>query len=208
MVNSSYWPFGAPNANGAFNNGSVSTNAIVPDSSGTFMRLPDDNGGADYIFGTPNGVFVVDTQNGAILGFAQASSKDFDPARIGTYKAIFYMKTGAHSGLNNSETGTPTLGKGTVSVTAGDGLTITDSFGAVLAAGTLTPIADTPYLYGANLLQDPCNGMFTVRLSTVGTQQDVFVTFLDHAVLFSSFKTALPASNSNDYDYFYGGALE
>jgi hypothetical protein len=43
---------------------------------------------------------------------------------------------------------------------------------------------------------------------TGNSQQDVFVTFVDRAVLFSSFKTALPLSASNPYDYLYGVGLK
>ncbi len=49
-------------------------------------------GTIDYIFGTPNGVFAVDTPNGAILGLKKAASKAFDPTFAGTYKAIYYQK--------------------------------------------------------------------------------------------------------------------
>jgi hypothetical protein len=209
VQNSSYWPYGAMSGGSAFNNGQVSANSFIADSSGTFLRLPDGVGEYDYLFGTPNGVFAVDTPNGAILGFAQATAKEFAPANAGTYHAIFYSKTGAHTGMGNVETGTAGNAQGTVTVTAGGGITITDAGSTVLASGTLVPLADSAYLYGTpGQLADPCNGMFTVRTGTVSTQQDVFVTFLGQAVLFSSFKTALPMNGGNAYDYFYGAALK
>lgn len=204
---SSYWPYGAMNQSSPFNNGGVSTDSFQVDPSGTFMRLPGDQGGYDYIFGTPNGVFAVDTPNGAILGLAKASSKDFDPLNAGTYNSIYYEKVGASTGMGNVESGTPSLGKGTVTVSAGGVVTIADVAGTALATGTLTPIEDTPYLYGPNEISDPCHGLFTIRLTAGNIQQDIFVTFLSGAVLFSSF-AADPTNPGGTYDYFYGAALK
>lgn len=206
--NSSYWPFGAQSGGNAFHSGQVSTNGVIEDPSGTFLRLPDGDGGNDYIFGTPNGMFAVDNSNGAILGFAQAASKNFDAARAGAYHAIFYRKTNAMAGVNNTESGTASLGSGTLTVTAGGGVTLSDG-ATTLASGTLAAVADTPSLYGAvGQLGDPCNGLFTFQTTTTGAQQDVFLTFVNGAVLFSSFATALPMSGGNPYDYFYGVALQ
>jgi len=73
---------------------------------------------------------------------------------------------------------------------------------------TLTPVADTDYLYGPEELQDPCDGLFTFRLTTATSQRDVFVTFMDRAILFSSFKGTLPWSYTNTYDYLYGVGLK
>ena len=207
--NSSYWPFGASSGGGGFNNGSPSTEAFQPDSSGTFMRLGSDSEGYDYVFGTPNGIFAVDTQNGAILGLAKAGSKDFDPNWAGTYKSIYYQKVGAHSGLGNVESGTPSLGKGAVVISAAGLVTVTSAEGAVLLTGTLTPVADTPWLYGPGKLQDPCWGLFVVRATSGSSRQDFFISFLQGAVLFSSFRSDVPADpGTSTYDYFYGSALK
>ncbi len=62
---------------------------IQEDPSGNFLTLAE-GGGTDYIFGTSTGVFVVDTANGAILGFQKTASKAFDASFAGTYKAVFY----------------------------------------------------------------------------------------------------------------------
>jgi hypothetical protein len=205
---SSYWPFGAMNGETAFHNNQVNQTPFVPDSGGTFMRLSDGGGGYDYVFGTPNGVFAVDTQNGAILSFIKAASKDFVAANAGTYKAIFYQKTGAHTGSGNIETGTASQGSGTVVITSTGDVTITDAASAVLAAGTLVPVADDTSLVAAGKISDPCNGLFTLRTTTGTSQQDVFCTFLNGAVLFSSYKAVLPLNGGNPYDYFYGCALK
>src|SRR5205085_10446680 len=88
---------------GAFNIGSFDASTFHADPSGTFLTIPENNGSSDYVFGTPNGIFAVDTPNGAILGLKKAASKNFDASFAGTYKAIYYQKTGANIGPNNTE---------------------------------------------------------------------------------------------------------
>jgi hypothetical protein len=50
-------------------------------------------------------------------------------------------------------------------------------------------------------------GMFTFRTMDT-SEQDVFVTFQGNAVIFSSFKTALPLVQNATYEYLYGGGLK
>lgn len=208
---SGYWPFGSLTAtNGgqsAFNANQFSLATAVADPSGTYLRLPNGSE-TDYVFGTANGQFLVDTPNGAIFGLEKAASKDFSAATAGTYHAIYYSKTQASTGAGNIETGTPALGSATVTVSASGAVTITDAGGATMASGTLTAVADTPYLFGvAGQLADPCYGMFTFRTTTAGVQQDVFVTFLGKSAVFSSFSAAQPSFAGETYDYFYGVGL-
>jgi hypothetical protein len=180
------------------------------DPSGTFLKILDPDGtNHDYVFGTANGIFAVDTQNGAILGLEKAASKNVDPTAAGPYKALFYQKTNATTGAGNVETGTPSMGNATVGITAGGQLTITDSSGNQMVQGMLTPVADVSYLYGtAGELSDPCYGLFTFRIATATAQQDVFVTFMGQAMLFSSFTANLPWSSGSTYNYFYGVGLK
>jgi hypothetical protein len=63
--------------------------------------------------------------------------------------------------------------------------------GATLVTAQLTPVGDASYLVGAGELTDPCFGLFTFRITTASSQRDVFVTFQDKSVLFSSFSTVL-----------------
>ena len=211
--NTSYWPYGAINQSSPFHTGTMDASAAQADSSGTFFKMPDDNGNGtfDYVFGTGNGIFAVDTPQGAILGLKQAASKSFDPAFAGTYKAIYYQKTGATAGVGNVEVGTPGLGSATMTITTDGQVTVQDAQGNTLVPQTaLVPIADTAYLYGSGgQLQDPCFGLFTFRITDIiaSTQQDVFMTFMDRAILFSSFKTDLPLTQGNAYDYLYGAGL-
>jgi len=206
---SSYWPYGAMDPNGsAFNQGGFAVSLFTSDPSGTFLKLADDNGTFDYVFGTPNGIFAVDTPNGAILGLKKAPSKDFNPASAGTYKAIFYQKLGASTGPQNLEAGTPSLGKATLVIDSTGHVTMKDSQGAIMVQATLTPVADTSYLYGGGSLADPCYGVFTFRVTTTSYQQDVFLTFMDQSLLFSSLKAGLPWQTGNSYDYFYGVGLK
>jgi hypothetical protein len=205
-----YWPYGAFNndPNGPFGGGTFDHTLLQNDPSGTFLKLADNGGvGFDYIFGTLNGVFAVDTTNGAILGLQKAASKNFDPAMAGSYKAIYYQKTGANTGQGNVETGTASLGNATITISAAGGVTVQNTQGLTILQATLTPVADTAYLYDgtANKLQDPCWGLFTFRVVNGASTQDVFVTFVNGAILFSSF-----TSNGlgNPYDYLYGTGLK
>lgn len=211
---SSFWPYGSynqGNQGGPFNSGTIDMSQAQLDSSGTFLKVPEPNNqpGFDYVFGTANGIFAVDTPNGAILGLKKASSKNFDPAVAGTYKAIYYQKTGANTGAGNVETGTASLGNATLVVTSGAQVTVTDGSGNQMVQATLTPVADVSYLYGsAGQLTDPCYGVFTFRVTGATSQQDVFVTFMGQAMLFSSFTANLPWASGGTYNYFYGVALK
>ena len=205
---SHYWPFGDSSGQSAFGGGTFSASNFVTDPSGAFMTMSEGGGPTDYVFGTPGGVFAVDTNNGAIIGLKKASGKAFDPAVAGTYKAIYYQKTGAQTGQGNVETGTPSLGNATIVIGANAQITVEGSSGETLVQTTLTPVADAPYLYGTNELVDPCYGLFTFRVTTQNSQRDVFVAFMDHTILFASFTGVLPASQSNPYDYLYGVGLK
>lgn len=205
-----YWPFGTFSQS-QFQIGSFAASAVHEDASGDFFTITDSGGSNNYAFGTQNGFFVVDTGNGTILSLPKASSKSFDPSNVGMYTAIYYEKSNAQMAQGvNVETGTPSEGKATVLISANRQITITDSQNNTLASGTLAAVEDTPYLYDgtANTLSDPCHGMFTFRSSTGGVQQDVFVSFQNGAVIFSSFQTALPIQGYAPYTYFYGVGLQ
>jgi hypothetical protein len=211
VSNDGYWPYGAVTGQQTFNTGSMPASAFTVDPSGAFMTAPapGDSGAFITVFGTPNGEFFIDTPSGAIIGLQKATSKDFDPTTAGTYKAIYYQKTGANTGPGNVETGTPSLGNATIVVTANAQITVTDSTGTVIMQATLAPVADTAYLYGtAGELNDPCFGLFTFQLTTGSSQQDVFVAFINQALLFSSFTAALPVGQSSTYNYLYGVGLQ
>ncbi len=211
VTTSDYWPFGEQNQQGAFNGSSFLSSGFVEDPSGTFVEIPSSEGPPSYIFGTPNGIFAVDNPNGTIFGLQQATSKAFDPTYAATYTAMYYHKVNVTVGQgSNTETGTPSMGMASMVIDAAGNATITNSSGGIMAQGTLAAVADTPYLYNgsANELADSCNGLFTFRVNTQTTQQDVFVTFLNNAVLFSSYKSLPSVSGKNYYNYFYGVALK
>jgi hypothetical protein len=209
---SSYWPYGALNSdnNSASNSSSLDIAAAVLDPSGTFLTIPDpSNNSSDYVFGTANGIFAVDTQNGAILGLKKAASASFDPSSAGTYNGIYYNKKNASMGSGNTETGTASQGNATISVTSEGQVTVSDASGNTMATGTLTPVSEVAYLYGSSgELDDPCNGLFTFQVSSNGAQQQVFVTFMGQAMLFSSFSANLPWGSGGNYNYFYGVGLK
>jgi hypothetical protein len=214
----SFWPYGSYNqgnqgnqGGSPFGSGTLDLSQAQLDPSGSFLKLPDpgNNGTFDYVFGTANGIFAVDTQNGAILGLRKAASAAFDPTVAGTYKAIYYQKTNASTGAGNVENGTPGLANATLVITTGGDVTVDDAQGNLIVQGTLTPVASTSYLYQQNMteLQDPCYGLFTFRITNQSvSQQDVFVTFMGQAMLFASFTANL--AQQGTYSYFYGVGLK
>jgi hypothetical protein len=209
VTTSSYWPFGEQNQQGAFNSSSFDSSSFQEDASGTFIEIPSTDGPPSYVFGTLNGIFAVDNPNGTIFGLQQATSKAFDPTYAATYTAMYYHKVNATMGAgSNTETGTPSMGMASLVIDAAGNVTVQNSQGNTMAQGKLAPVADTSYLFGPNELADPCYGLFTFRVSTPTTQQDVFVTFLNQAVLFSSYKSLPSVSGQNYYNYFYGVALK
>ncbi len=123
----SYWPYGSTGQGNPFHVGGFAGSSFQIDPSGSFLTLSEGNGTSDYVFGTPNGIFAVDNSNGTILGLKKAATKDFDPTFAGTYKAIYYQKTGAQTGQGNIETGTPALGNATMVIDASANMTVTNS---------------------------------------------------------------------------------
>lgn len=204
-----YSPFGVFSQN-LFNGGSFPATAVVEDPSGNFFQITDSGGSNNYAFGTPSGFFAVDSGNGTILSLPKAAARTFDATTAGSYTAIYYEKAGAQTGQGNVETGTPSEGTANVAISASGVMTISDSLNNLLASGTLTAVADTAYLYDgtANKLSDPLYGMFTFRTTTGNSQQDVFVSFQNNAVIFSSFQTGLPIAGYAPYTYFYGVGLK
>jgi hypothetical protein len=211
VTTSSYWPFGEQNQQGAFNSSSFLSSSFQEDSSGTFFEIPATDGPPSYAFGTPNGIFAVDNPNGTIMGLQQAAAKAFDQTYAATYTAMYYHKGNASMGAgSNTETGTTKMGMASLVISPTGQFTLTNSSNTIMAQGNLSAVADTSYLYDGspNELQDPCFGLFTFRVITATTQQDVFVTFLNQAVLFSGYKSLPSVSGTNYYDYFYGVALK
>ena len=211
IQHNSYSPMALIWGNGQyFDGGNFPASSITEAPSGNYFTINEQDSSKDVVFGTQNGLWAVDTGVGTILGLPKAGQKDFSSSAAGTYTGIYYEKANAMTGGNNFEIGSPTLGKSTVTVSATGAITISDSQNNMLATGTLVAVADAPYLYNGNSneLSDPCYGMFTVRTSTSGSQQDVFVTFQSNAVIFGSFQSALPGQNSNPYTYFYGVGLK
>jgi hypothetical protein len=199
-----YWPLGAlSQGSRAFHRSGFSGRSLQEDTSGSFLRLPNNDGDSHYIFGTGSETLAMDTARGVILGFKKAAGKDFDPSFAGAYQGLYYQR-GAGQGLNNFETGTPSLGYATMVVARSGEVSMKDSEGNMLLQAKLTPFADASYLHGADKLQDPCFGLFTFRVSGANSQTDMFVGFMNRGVLVSSFNARLPWKPGGTYDYLYG----
>lgn len=216
-----YWPYGNLNGGQAFS--SVSTfdaaNMTAAPGANALRLLTDPPDGYSYIFRTTAGFLAVDTGNGGLVCVERTATKAFNAANAGTYNAVVYIKNNVamdfSGGGNGVETGTPTLGKGTVTITADGHVTVVSENNVTLANNSLlVPIEDSPAYYDntAGTLQDPCHGMFTFQLTSGAVVQDVFVTFLDRAMLMSSY-SADPGgvgsgTLSKPYSYFNGVALK
>jgi hypothetical protein len=205
---SSYWPFGDYYQSVPFHLGTFPASSIQQDPSGNFLKVGDVSGGVSYIFAAGD-AFVADRPDGTFLGFDKTASKDFDPTFSGTYKTSLYQKLAASSSQGNVETGSSSFDNGSLTISANGQVTISDSKKQVVVQGTLTPVSDVYSLYNGGFLSlnDPCFGLFTFRVTTPTSQQDVFVGFEGQSVIFSSFSTTLPQDRSKTYDYFYGVAL-
>ena len=206
---SNYWPYGATMEDSQpFGAETMPASNFQNGPNGTYLTMSESGAGTDYVFGTANGVFAVDTENGAILGFAKSASKAFDPSVAGTYHAVYYQKNGASAGMNNVELGTPMLNHATITVSSNGQVTAVDPQGNALLSATLTAVGDASYLYDgtASKLADPCYGMFTFRTTHAGATEDTFVTFVNGAMLFSEFSS--PSSTGSGYDYLYGVGLK
>jgi hypothetical protein len=210
---SSYWPYGnldIADTGSAFNSSSLDFSGMTESASGTYITGPDGGGGTDTIFGTAGGFFIVDTENGSIIGLKKAATPAFDQSVAGTYSGIFYEKANANNS-GNVETGTPSTGKATIVVTAAANITVTDSSNNTIINAALIPVASANWLYGTGSdgkLTDPCNGLFTFRAVTGTYEHDVYVTFIGNSVVFSKFSVNLPwNANTGTYSYWYGVGL-
>jgi len=152
------------------------------------------------IFGSANGFLTVDQSNGTIVCMLQSASAAFDASFAKTYTGLFYGKPTASTNNNNSETGTVSMGKCSIVVTAAALVTVTNlTTKATMFSGTIAPISANTSIVGAGLVTDNCNGLF---LCTSGSQQ-FLISFHAQTALFASY-TALTNPN---YGYFYGSAL-
>ncbi|MGD0910022.1 MAG: glycosyl hydrolase family 28-related protein, partial [Candidatus Acidiferrales bacterium] len=199
--------------------------STYPGFSWLYFQLPD-GGPSPYLsipasgsnvnqygFGSPAGLFVLDSRRGSSIGMPKGSSKLFDESWAGTYSLLYYQKTAAQTDSTGVEEGNVSGGMGQITVDSFGNLTIVDGQGNQVS-GSLQPIADDLALYSAgNTTQfaDPCFGMFTFHISVDASgspvSQDAFVSFRPGAVLLALFSTAAPISPANPYNYLYGIAL-
>jgi hypothetical protein len=201
-----YWPYGGSNNSASFHHTSFDASLISEDPGGNYLFGPDGDGHS-YIFGTQGGFLAVDTPNGSIICLPQQPSKDFNPAWAGTYHAMLYRKTDARTEMGNIETGIVAILRGTLTVGASGEITVTSASGDTVVTTQLTPIADHPELVATGRLESDCRGLFTFTIEEAGRHQEVFVVFLDNALLFSSYGYD-PTAVDHRYHYFYGVGLK
>lgn len=206
IATNGYWPYGGANGMDSFHHGYFDGSLVQEDPTGNYLYGPDD-GGNTYIFGTQGGFLAVDTPNGSIICLPQQPSKDFDPAWAGTYNAMLYQKTNAQTGVGNEETGDVSILRGTLEVGLAGQLTVTSSTGEAVVETELTPVADHPELVGPGKLENDCHGLFTFTVDQANSHEEIFVVFLDGALLVASYGYDLNAGDGS-YHYFYGVGLK
>ena len=190
----SYWPFGALNDQGAaFHITQQSATALIDDPSGYFLTLMDPNGGSSsYLFTTPSGISAIDNPNGNMIIFEQPATADFDASWAGKYTALLYDKSNAGrggtapDGGTQAEEGTPTIDSYDVGVSSSGDITVQKSGGANMLTGKLASSSDV--LVGTGMFNAPCNGLFTFSFIDQGQPRDVFMAFIDRALLIASFR--------------------
>jgi len=211
---SSYWPYGAMQVAlgvgqtpSAWSSNTFPATDFTADASGDFLTLTSGQG-TDTIFATQGGFFVVDNPNGSIISVPQAGSSAFDPSAAGTYKALAFAKTASMGGGN--ETGAGTVAGYTVTLSAAGLLTVKNAAGATLTSQTIQPVASVASLMATGSGQlPPCPGMFTCEVINGAVRQDVYLEFIDQAILFCSYAYDTSQVTGNpSYSYFYGVAMK
>ena len=213
---SSYWPYGAMQvalnvgqAPSAWSLNRFPATDFTVDASGNFLTLTSGQG-TDTIFATEGGFFVVDNPNGSIISVPQASSGAFDPANAGTYSALAFTKTAAMGSGSGTETGAGTVASYTLTLSPAGLLTVTNAVGTTVTTSTIQPVASVSSLMATGTGQlPPCPGLFTYEVTIGNVKQDVYLEFINQAVLFCSYSYDTSQVTGNpSYTYFYGVALK
>lgn len=207
--NEGYWPYGGASNQESFMSGGFSTDLLQEDPSGNYLYMysPGDLD-TTYIFRTVGGVLAVDGDNGSHICMLQQPSKNFSPSWAGSYGAILYMKENAHTAEGNVETGDISFHRGSIDISAGGVVTVRDQLGAELVNTALVPVADDTTLVGPGKLQNDCPGLFAFSIDRAGSRQNVYVAFLNNALLLSSFAyDPNTITSGGSYSYFYGVGL-
>jgi hypothetical protein len=219
-----YWPYGSTTGTPEPFPSAGSGEGIPAgenDAETGAVKVHEAGEGDFYIFRTTGGFFAVDTPNGAIIGLQQASGTAFKPSDAGIYKAVIYMKQGATTGSGNVET--PTQGsveRVTITVGTDGAISVSDEDGNELANIDLEALADdasiVPNSGGETMasgIGNSCPGLFKATDAVTAPdgspqEQQIFVTFIDDALLFCSFTPQPTIGDPSEYDYFYGVALK
>ncbi|HYE07486.1 MAG TPA: hypothetical protein VEL07_18360 [Planctomycetota bacterium] len=215
-----YWPYGGrpgataedpPLEAGFLPDDLLPAADIVQGSDSTHLTITYEDMGVEqtsYLFRTTGGFFAIDTPNGGLVCVRAADDAAYDPAVAGSYRSMIYRKLDAHTDSNNDESGTPSIGAYTITLDAAAEVVVTDGV-TEIARGTLLPVAASPHIYDGsiNRMSNECEGAFTFRQTSGTVTTDVFVMFMEDALLISSFRIDTDPSDNGEYDYFYGVGL-
>ncbi len=222
ITHEGYWPFGSLHTpdESYLGSSSIPASMFTAGPANRYLTV-NDGGGNAYIFRTTGGFLAVDTTNGGLVCLKQKASTDFDTSCAGTYKAATYHRTNAHmdysGGGNGVEVATTTsLGLNRVVFSASGVMPHIKVYGeddTTLIVDTDLQTMTAGGFVGSGKLSSTCPGMYTFSMPGTGggNPTQVFVGFLDHAAIISSFTpgtTTGGPSISQNYNYFYGVALQ
>jgi hypothetical protein len=228
----SYWPYGN-RIEGGGEEGSIDfrdPDQLAVGEGGTFLELtlletPDGTDpvtSLNYIFKTPtDGILVIDTPQGSMLIVEAQAGKDFQPSWAGTYNAVYYEGNGDETSVDSagsvSRAAIHVSAEGSLRVTVTD--PATGQTTTVLEDQPLTPVADAR---GGFLRLDPEFASYTwdnhgaFYWQDAESKQELFLVFLEDAVLFAS--VAVTGENAESieyglprvtaYEYLYGAGLK
>ncbi len=223
ITHEGYWPYGSLQSpdHSYLAPSSIPASMMTAGPANKYLTVNDGDGNA-YIFRTTGGFLAVDTTNGGLVCLKQKSSTTFDSACAGTYKAVTYHRNNAYmdytGGGNGTEVAASTsLNLNRVVFTAGTGgmphITVYAEDDVTVRVDTDLQTMTAGGYVGSGKLSNTCPGMYTFSMPGTGggNPTQVFVGFLDHAAIISSFTpgTTMGTMNqSQHYNYFYGVALQ
>ena len=207
----SYWPLGASSrGDTAFHLGGPGSLQLDEVSGAAdYLTITESRNGhtsTAYIFKTGQGL-AIDMNNGNMVMVDQPQSTAFDPSSAGLYHALIYQKRNSRRVSEGQvEPGTAEVFEVEVAINDQGHLGMKRD-GATVEDVDLIPVSEADYLTGPNKLDaSRCAGLFTYRKPVGAGFQDVFVVFMGHGMLVSSFTPS--DQNAGEYQYFYGAAIK
>ncbi len=190
--------------------------AALPSDPTPVDYLPVPGGaGTAYLYGTTNGLWILDEPDGTTLGLPGGTDAGFQASFAGTYRWLWFKKVVTGYTGTGIELGVVSTGKSNLTLDATGGLQQIDGTGATVWQAPMQPVSATSWLYGNGSdgkLSNPANGVFAARkLNQTGdTRTDAFLILFPgqlNMLVFAKFVTAYPVVDATKFTYVYGIAF-